>query len=116
MLRYTHIAYMLLVSNDISLYLVVSKMFWTDAVKIIKLTIRPIGRHQPGSSSLSHVDTVLTFSSIFGTLTEVLFCQSVKHSLRFGLDLLNGVKPASFQLNLLAPEFFNFFSTPVCKM
>jgi hypothetical protein len=29
---------------------------------------------------------------------EVLFCQTVKHSLPFGLDLLNGIKPASFQL------------------
>jgi hypothetical protein len=29
---------------------------------------------------------------------EVIFCQTVKHSLPFGLDLLNGIKPASFQL------------------
>jgi hypothetical protein len=29
---------------------------------------------------------------------EVLFYQSVKHSLRFGLDLLDGIKLASFQL------------------
>jgi hypothetical protein len=29
---------------------------------------------------------------------EALFCQTVKHSLRFGLDLLTGLKPASFQL------------------
>jgi hypothetical protein len=29
---------------------------------------------------------------------EALFCHSVKHSLQFGLDLLNGIKPASFQL------------------
>jgi hypothetical protein len=29
---------------------------------------------------------------------KVLLCHSVKHSLRFGLDLLNGIKPASFQL------------------
>jgi hypothetical protein len=28
-------------------YVVVSKMLWTDTVKIIKLTIRPIGRHHP---------------------------------------------------------------------
>ena len=32
---------------------------------------------------------------------EVLFCQSVKHFLRFGLDLLNGIEPASFQFNFI---------------
>jgi hypothetical protein len=45
----------------------VSKIFRTDAVKIIKLTIRPIGRHHPRSSTLPHVDTGPTVSSIFGT-------------------------------------------------
>jgi hypothetical protein len=29
---------------------------------------------------------------------EVLSCQGVKHSPVFGLDLHNGIKPASFQL------------------
>jgi hypothetical protein len=29
---------------------------------------------------------------------EEIFSQSVKHCLRFGLNLLNGFKPASFQL------------------
>jgi hypothetical protein len=48
-------------------YVVVSKIFWTDAVKIIKLTIRPIGCHHPQSSSLPHVDTG-PVSSIFGML------------------------------------------------
>jgi hypothetical protein len=43
--------------------------------KIIKFTIRPIGRHQPRSSSLPHVDTGHTVSSIFGKLPEVVFCQ-----------------------------------------
>jgi hypothetical protein len=51
-----------------AMYVVVSKIFWTDAVKIIKLTIRPIGRHHPRSSSLLHVDTGPTISSIFGML------------------------------------------------
>jgi hypothetical protein len=32
---------------------------------------------------------------------EVLFCQSVKHSLQFGLDPLIGIKPTSFQLKFL---------------
>ena len=44
-----------------------SKIFRTDAVKTIKLTIRPIGRRHPRSSSLPHVDTGLTVSSMFGT-------------------------------------------------
>jgi len=44
-----------------------SKIFRTDAVKIIKLTISPIGRRHPRSSSLPHVDTSPTVSSIFGT-------------------------------------------------
>jgi hypothetical protein len=53
---------------DMTVLYVVSKIFWTDAVKIIKLTIRPIGRHHPRSSSLPHVDTGPTVSSVFGTL------------------------------------------------
>jgi hypothetical protein len=58
----------------------VSKIFWTDAVKIIKLTIRPIGRHYPQSSSLPHVDTGPTVSSIFGMLPGSPFlsdCQAL---------------------------------------
>jgi hypothetical protein len=39
-----------------------------------------------------------TATHIYLSILEVLFCQSVKHSLQFGLDLLNGIKPASFQL------------------
>jgi hypothetical protein len=46
----------------------VSKIFRTDAVKTIKLTIRPIGSHYPRSRSLPHVDTGPTVSSSFGTL------------------------------------------------
>jgi hypothetical protein len=65
---------------------VVSKIFRTDAVKIIKLTIRPIGRHHPRSSSLPHVDTGPTVSSIFGTLPGSPFlseCQAI-FAIRFG--------------------------------
>jgi hypothetical protein len=46
----------------------VSKILRTDAVKIMKLTIRLIGRHHPRSSSLPHVDTAPTVFSIFGKL------------------------------------------------
>jgi hypothetical protein len=45
-----------------------SKIFRTDAVKIIKLTTRPIGRRHPRSRSLTHVDAGPTVSFIFGTL------------------------------------------------
>jgi hypothetical protein len=57
-------------------YEALSKIFRTDAVKIVKitkLTIRPIGRHHPRSSPLPHVDTGPTVSSIFGTLPESPF-------------------------------------------
>ena len=59
--------------GNINLYEVVSKIFWTVIVKIVKLTIRPTGRCHPRSSSLPHVDTSPTVSLIFGTLPEVLF-------------------------------------------
>jgi hypothetical protein len=52
--------------KDPAVYEIESKIFRTDAVKIIKLTIRPIGRHHPLPSSLPHVDTGPTVSSIFG--------------------------------------------------
>jgi hypothetical protein len=74
-----------------------SKIFRTNAVKIIKLTITPIGRHHPRSSSLPHVDTGPTVSSIFGTLSGSPFL-SVSNTLRFDLDLLIVIKSASFQL------------------
>jgi hypothetical protein len=32
---------------------------------------------------------------------EVIFCQSVKHCLRFGLDLLSGIKLASLSFNFI---------------
>ena len=62
------------------LYKVVSKIFETNAVKIVKLTIRLIGHRHPRSSSLPHVDTGPTVSSIFGTLPGRLFlsqCQAL---------------------------------------
>jgi hypothetical protein len=58
----------------------VSKIFRTDAVKILKITVRPIGRHHPRSSSLPHVDTGPTSPEFLKRFLEVLFCQSVKHS------------------------------------
>jgi hypothetical protein len=51
-----------------TLHEAVSKIFRTDAVKIIKRTIKPIGRHHPRSSSLPYADTGPTVSSIFRTL------------------------------------------------
>jgi hypothetical protein len=47
---------------------VVFKIFRTDAVKIIKLTISPIGHRHPRNNYIPHVDTCPTVSSIFGTL------------------------------------------------
>jgi hypothetical protein len=84
--------------NDIT-YVEVSKLFWTNAVNIIKPAIRPIGRYHPRSSSLPHVDTGPTASSIFGTLPGSPFLSvSQAPSAIFSLDLLNDIKPASFQL------------------
>jgi hypothetical protein len=60
-------------------YVEVSKIFQTDAVKIIILTIRPIGRYHPRSSSHPHVDTGPTIS-IFGMLPGSPFlsdCQAL---------------------------------------
>jgi hypothetical protein len=53
-----------------------SKILWTDAVKIIKLTIRPIGRHHLRSSSLPHLDTGHTVSSICVRMSSTLFDSS----------------------------------------
>jgi hypothetical protein len=58
----------------------VIKIFRTDALKIIKLTIRLIGRHHPRSSSLPHVETGPTNSSNSGTLRGRSFlskCQAL---------------------------------------
>jgi hypothetical protein len=75
-------------------YEVLSKIFRTDAVKIIKLTVRLIGRHHPRSSSLP---TGPTFS-IFGTLPGCPFLSECQALSAIRPDLLNGIKPASFQL------------------
>jgi hypothetical protein len=67
-------------SNVSDVYKVVSKIFRTDAVKIIKITIRPIGHHHPRSRSLMYVNTGPTVSSIFGTLPGSPFlseCQAL---------------------------------------
>ena len=61
-------------------YNVVSKIFETAAVKIIKLTIRPISHCHPRSSSLPHVVTGPTVSSVFGTIPGSPFlseCQAL---------------------------------------
>jgi hypothetical protein len=85
--------------KDILVYMVVSKILRTDAVKIIKLTIRPIGRHHhPRSSSLLHVDIGPTVSSIFRTLPGSPFLSECQAFSAIRVDLLNGIKPASFQL------------------
>jgi hypothetical protein len=70
-------------------YECISKTFRTDPVKIIKLIIRPTGRHHPRSSSLPHVDTGPTVFCIFGTLPGSRFlseCQA-----------LSAIKPGSPQ-------------------
>jgi hypothetical protein len=67
-----------------------SNIFRTDAVKIIKLTIRLIDRHQPRSSSLPHIDTGPTISSIYGTLPGSPFlsqCQALS-AIRHGAPRL----------------------------
>ena len=66
-----------------------SKIFRTDTVKIIKLTIRPIGRRHPRSSSLLHVDTGPTIFSIFGTLPGSPF--------RSECQALSAIRPGSPQ-------------------
>jgi hypothetical protein len=72
-----------------------SKIFRIDAVKILKLTIRPIGRHNPRSSSLPRVDTV---SSIFGTLPRSPFlseCQALCDSAWIS-SVVSNRRPFSF--------------------
>ena len=76
---------------------VVSKIFQTDAVKIIKLTIRPIGRHYPRSSSLPHVDTGPTVSSIFGTLPGSPFLSDCQ-----ALSVIRPVSPQWYQTGVLS--------------
>jgi hypothetical protein len=66
--------------NHAVLYEGESKIFWNDTLKIIKLTIRPIGHHHSRSSSLPHVDTGPTISFILGMLPGspfLLKCKAV---------------------------------------
>jgi hypothetical protein len=77
---------------------VVFKILRTDAVNIIKLNIRPIGRHYPRSSSLPHVDTCPTVSSISGMLPGSPYlseCQALCDSAWISSMLLNR-RPSSF--------------------
>jgi len=53
-------------------YKVVYKIFETDALKIVKLTIRSVGHRYPQSSSLARVDTG---PPLFERFLEVLFYQ-----------------------------------------
>ena len=84
-------------SADVKMYEMVSKISRTDAVKIVKLTLRPIGRLHPRSSSLPHVDTSPTVSSIFGTLPGSPFlseCQT--------LSAIRPVSPQWYQTGVLS--------------
>ena len=79
-------------------YEVVSKIFWTDTVKIVKLTIRPISCRYPQSSSLLHVDTGPTISSIFGMLPGSSFlseCQALHVSVCIS-SVVSNRRPFSF--------------------
>jgi hypothetical protein len=80
----------------------VSKIFRTDAVKIIKLAIRPVGRHHPRSSSLPHVDTGPTVS-ISGTLPGSPFLSRVSSTLcdlAWISSMVSNRRPFSFNLFL----------------
>jgi hypothetical protein len=82
-----------------SLYVVVFKIFQTEAVKIIKLTIRPIACHHPRSSSLPHVDTGSTFSSISGMLPGSSFLSRVSNTLCYSAwisSMVSNWRPFSF--------------------
>ena len=78
-------------------YEVVSKIFWTDALKIVKFTIRPIGRRHPRSSSLPHVDTGPTISSIFGMLPGSPFLSECQ-----ALSAIWPVSPQWYQTGVLS--------------
>jgi len=80
-----------------NVYKVVSKIFRADAVKIVKQTIRPIGRRHPRSSSLPHVDTGPTVSSIFGTLPGSPFLSDCQ-----ALSVIRPVSPQWYQTGVLS--------------
>jgi hypothetical protein len=86
-------------SFAVLIYVVVSKIFRTDAGKIIKFTIRPIGHHHPRSSSLPHVDTSPTVSSIFGMLPGNPFLSDQ------ALSMIRLGSPQYFQTSVLSASF-----------
>jgi hypothetical protein len=78
-----------------------SKIFETEAVKIVKLTIRPIGHRHPRSSSLPHVDTCPTVSSIFGALPGSPFLSELQ-----ALSAIRPVSPQWYQTGVLSAFIF----------
>ena len=86
-------------------YKVVSKIFETDALKILKLTIRPIGHRHPRSSSLLHVDTGPTVSSVFGTLPGSFFLSECQ-----ALCVIRLVSPQWYQTGVLS-DSISFLET-----
>jgi hypothetical protein len=85
------------------LYKEKSKIFRTNAVKTIKLTIKPIGRYHPRIISLSHVDTGPTVSSIFWKLpgsTFVSECQTF-YAIRPGSPQCYQTAILSFSISFL---------------
>ena len=82
-------------------YEVVSKIFRTDAVRIVKLAIRPIGRRHPRSSSLStcrhRSHRLLHFWNAFWKSFSI----RVSSTLRFGLYLLIGIKRHPFSFSFI---------------
>jgi hypothetical protein len=77
-------------------YKVVYKIFETDAVKIVKLTIRPIGHRHPRSSSVPHVDTG-PVSSIFGMLPGSPFLSECQ-----AFSTIRPVSPQWYQTGVLS--------------
>jgi hypothetical protein len=76
----------------------VAKIFRTDAVTIIKLTIRPIGHLYPRSSFLPQIDNGPTVSSIFRTLPWSPFlseCQALCDSAQVS-SMVSNRRPFSF--------------------
>ena len=66
-------------------------------MKIVKLTIRPIGLSHPGSSSIPHVDTGPTVSSIFGALPGSPFISECQ-----ALCVIQPVSPQWYQTSILS--------------
>ena len=79
---------------------VVSKIFRTDAVKIVKLTIRPFDRRHPRSSSLQRVDTGPTASSTFGTFPGSPFLSECQAP-----SAIRPVSPQWYQTGFLQLQF-----------